>query len=819
MPLYTDTCTQLYIVEDQKPRRSTAQGVLAVQGKHACVQGMQVVSINSCHQHGVVDDLAFFFFSLSGCLCFSVCKMAPKKKDKQKKPSSRNGIGMVGAVAAVLLAMVIGFSFGPSDLICSVKVALSSFLEPEYTYPPWEHHSADYNSSMLWGSYRPHVYFGMRTRTPKGVLTGITWRSAQSGLRHNAEDGEHVTFGWQIHDGVSFGHQVINDRENGMEMAVHMVKKPYGVKGGHWAVRFEGRAMRPIRWGHYIVMEGLEALSVTDNTQADALLTGETDALGRFSLVLSRDHAGYSNATWSIEGKKVKKDPWDVLAARPPFRSKLKGDENVVMVTTLLKGDFRIEVTLLSHEDQAVTGVVGTVAQAQHTLHGLGLLQCGLSGTLAQRHQAYEKRFEATFHLKDKGFDSQHIAMAKMGLSNYLGGMGYWFGEGLQYTEETIQASEKKTVNLSTAALFSGVPSRSKFPRGFLWDEGFHQLLAARWDPELSKDVLLHWMNLMEPNGWIPREQILGPEPRTRVPAEFVAQNPLHANPPTLTLQIQNFALNNSDGRHSPFLRRVWPYLERWFGWFNRSQSGSQEGTFRWRGRKGYHLLPCGLDDYPRSVCATAAEKHVDLYSWASLMGSTIHSIGEAIGEESKYEQYAASLRDKLDGQHWDPKRNQYSDRSGCEPNSRQITKEGKFLSHFGYMNLFPVLTGIAGEDKAVRVINRTWELMSGFGLRSLRGKDRKRIGQSDNYWTGPIWINLNYLMLRALRTKYSAVEGSAELYTQLRNDLIKNIASEYRRTQKLWENYHPTTGHGQGTAPFTGWTTLIILIMAEEYI
>jgi len=54
--------------------------------------------------------------------------------------------------------------------------------------------------------------------------------------------------------------------------------------------------------------------------------------------------------------------------------------------------------------------------------------------------------------------------------------------------------------------LFTGAPSRPVFPRGFLWDEGFHQVLAAAIDPALAAEVLEAWMGTMLPDGWIPRE-------------------------------------------------------------------------------------------------------------------------------------------------------------------------------------------------------------------------------------------------------------------------------------------------------------------------
>jgi hypothetical protein len=34
---------------------------------------------------------------------------------------------------------------------------------------------AAFNNTMLWGTYRPNLYFGMRTRVPESILTGIMW--------------------------------------------------------------------------------------------------------------------------------------------------------------------------------------------------------------------------------------------------------------------------------------------------------------------------------------------------------------------------------------------------------------------------------------------------------------------------------------------------------------------------------------------------------------------------------------------------------------------------------------------------------------------
>jgi mannosyl-oligosaccharide glucosidase len=52
-------------------------------------------------------------------------------------------------------------------------------------------------------------------------------------------------------------------------------------------------------------------------------------------------------------------------------------------------------------------------------------------------------------------------------------------------------------------------------------------------------------------------------------------------------------------------------------------------------------------------------------------------------------------------------------------------------------------------------------------------------------------------------------------LYSGLRQNLVENVYNSWLETGFAWEQYNPDTGAGQRTQHFTGWTSLVVQLMA----
>jgi mannosyl-oligosaccharide glucosidase len=63
----------------------------------------------------------------------------------------------------------------------------------------------------------------------------------------------------------------------------------------------------------------------------------------------------------------------------------------------------------------------------------------------------------------------------------------------------------------------------------------------------------------------------------------------------------------------------------------------------------------------------------------------------------------------------------------------------------------------------------------------------------------GPIWLNINYLSLKSLY-EYKDVSKNLNvknIYQKLRNNLIKNLAKNFKIKNTIFEQYNPINGKG----------------------
>lgn len=745
----------------------------------------------------------------------------------------------------------------------------------------------EHKESLYWGTYRPHVYFGVRARTPESLVAGLMWLGIKDDryfMRHICQDADDLqTYGWNKHNGRDYGHQLLID--HGMTLTTNFLKSKVDGSGygGDWAFRVGVQSEKlnedmpeAAHLFFYVADEGQNAVSlgrsVAEIYDKSLLAYGSRPDVGDWELHLkSMDdfevhHIGLRtphihNLSDMVQG---------ILALQVRNFGHLElpdtsdDSPNILVYQISARTPFRADIAFITG-----TGIDNVFEERVNSLTGTSL-----TGLLQKKEKEFDDKFEKIFNPSDK-LDSESVEVGKSAVGNLLGGIGYFYGQSkILFPQRSNKNSDGDSILYWPAELYTAVPSRPFFPRGFLWDEGFHQLLIWRWDTHISLDIIGHWLDLMNIDGWIPREQILGAEALSKVPAEFVVQRPSNGNPPTLFLVLQDLVCGMMRNRFSAteskeissFFEQSFGRLEAWFQWFNTTQAGKYTSSYYWHGRKEsqtiFELNPktlsSGLDDYPRASHPTEDERHLDLRCWMLLAADCMHSISQQLVNKKDsgkaYKETAKLLADfdLLNKMHFDKDygayfdygnhtekvrlRRQLVEKNGNQPSLelvREVVEKPvlRLVPHVGYVSLFPFIRKIIPSkswilEKQLDIISNTSTLWTEFGLRSLSKTSsmymRRNTEHDPPYWRGPIWMNMNYLILSSLH-HYSKEEGpyrerAEAIYNKLRGNLIRNVIKSYKQTGYLWEQYDHQKGNGKGAHPFTGWTSLVVLIMAESY-
>jgi mannosyl-oligosaccharide glucosidase len=669
---------------------------------------------------------------------------------------------------------------------------------------------------LLWGTYRPGIYFGLRSRTTgTALVAGLMWtramadgRADSSTLRHKCEQDSLERYGFSEHDGRGFGRQPIVDSANGVVLTTSFVGTDGGGTGSPgWTVRIAGEPTGQRRKQHVFVYVAVDAefadglaaaghfeLAPTLDVQGPRGLhvRGRVDALGSFSLLAEarslRTQPGGAGGTggealpiavWgSVAPKHSHLTVEDVAmalvghAGQPPrddartpasvAPGELDGivqPSSQLLVFQLITDGSPFELDLAyvpgGCGDRGAGGAVeGQQRMEENHCSAIHAAWTGeaLGAELSQRSAAFRARLVSSFGLRcdagrqgggerstGGGCEPRRLGGRRLGeveldfaaaaLAAQLGSLGFFYGQ----TTVAAEAAGGEPERTPPAPLLAVVPSRPFFPRGFLWDEGFHMLLVGAWDEGIAglgsrhaghrgrggakrlvaagggasgphtrmrmirpsepatnranplhpaarlspfaapDDVTAHWLGLMRPDGWIPREQILGAEAAARVPFEFLAQRRDHANPPTLLLglqrqldRIEQGAETRGEGEWGPasvaggdpadarwleLMRKLWPRLSTWYAWLARTQAGALPFTYRWRGRDvadgrlNAMTLASGLDDFPRATVPTEGERHVDLLGWVAFFSRFMARLAARLGQSDEARRCGAARR------------------------------------------------------------------------------------------------------------------------------------------------------------------------------
>lgn len=754
---------------------------------------------------------------------------------------------------------------------------------------------------LLWGPYRSSHYFAVRSRVPKSLLCGLMWYNVDDfnsirNIRNFYELGHDMNkANWIEYDPRFGGRQIIDDNEFHVNITIDFVKNEDGHSWGARVLLVPHKGFEKSRttfvWycgqegeGNALILLGTPELRGYDR---GIELIGESVDLGAYSMYFVPNEGLIPD-----DEKLVSPD----LDPRKTHHLSLRVEDDHVwqakdILVTILQDSLRDLMGKYEDIDSMPPSQVYTMRDLnryngnmhfiQRTFEGKAQFDIFYNEELSSQFITLENiahmvtstldkvstKFEQSFMLENV----HHKQFAHEVLSGLLGGLSYFYGDHLvdrttKFDEESFESYELQGKLEGPFELFTLVPSRPHFPRGFYWDEGFHLMPLLDYDSDLVFEIIQSWFSLIDEDGWIAREQILGPELRSRVPVEFQVQLPEIVNPPTLML-VLNYLLEkitgnedieqpvkvteygNMDDNNSgqtlmnnkeklnKYIKDIYPQLKKHYEFFKRTQVGmiddfgrndedpSNTQAYRWRGRTLTHCLASGIDDYPRVLPADIAELNVDLLSWIGVMNRLVKILAELLGEEEDVKEYTIieeQIKTNLNRLHWSE-----DDRAYCDV-SLDDDDENVYFCAKGYISLFPFITKLMDPldvdkiEAIVDMLSDPEELWSEYGIRLLL-KSSPYYKTGEDYWRSPIWININYLVLDSLKHYRSALSEFASnelisristLYKNLRANIINNMLDQWIKTGYVWEQYNDEDGHSQRTKNFLGWSSLVVEMM-----
>ena len=330
------------------------------------------------------------------------------------------------------------------------------------------------------------------------------------------------------------------------------------------------------------------------------------------------------------------------------------------------------------------------------------------------------------------------------------------------------------------------VPGEKFFYGIWLWDAAFH-VLGLKYGGAQARQLAL-WQIEVVLNG----QHESGKLPRETWPkgAQFFGEG-IQA-PGIMTLAANELYAAAAEGaerdRMHAALTAFYPKLVRNHEWFFKHAD-------RGRGLCGWQTADSGWDSSPRWD-PPGTKEAIDLNCFLLVDRQELARMARTLGkaEEARaWEKKAGALREAIRAGMWDAERGIFND----------TRPDGRFSDVITPAIFWPLWAGVATAEEARGVLpylqNRR-SLGTPWGLPSVAADDPSY--ESENFWRGGTWINLNWVAIRGMQR--CGLEKEAEA---LRERTLELIA----RQPVMMELYNSQIGVGLG-CPHYGWTSALYI-------
>lgn len=333
-------------------------------------------------------------------------------------------------------------------------------------------------------------------------------------------------------------------------------------------------------------------------------------------------------------------------------------------------------------------------------------------------------------------------------------------------------------------------PSKITYVGLWLWDSAMHALAYRHVDPELARNQIRAMLAQQLPDGMIP-DAIYDEGVVTEI------DHPIRAEvtkPPILAWAAIKLHETDPD---LDFLKEIYVGLVRWNAWWFSMNDDDVDGLAQYN-----HPYSSGLDDNPLWDYGMPVESP-DLNTYLCVQMGSLAVMAEALGmdaEAAMWRRRAANIVRRMIEDFWDDEAGLFWALHDEEP-IRVVTP----------FNLYPLWTGQLPDDIRERLLDHLTNPEKFWGehvLPSVAYDDPHF--DPETMWRGPVWVNINYFFIEALRQL-----GEPALAEEL---LVKTLDLVNCR-EGIYEYYSSLTGEPPVTAAYTfGWTAAVFIDLAIQH-